>query len=582
MPTQTDENSISNTAAPSQPATITQSIAPHQLTYIQLWRLRLRFLTAPLRFCWKYKVASFITIAVFLFTIVFTYFAWHLYLDNQLESNFDRLRASSIPITLSETQQQYTTNSPDAANYYISYINALGDAEDQLRQTTVAQSDTIFDEIPYSSDYLDYYSPLPFISFTPVPEDWYALNQLPPEQLTYAAKTFLNDIKSDLDALHNVPDFTTCQWPVDFSTGIESYNTQAHNIRASCRILSLQAWLATTEKRYDDAINSLTAIRKLADSLNNAPDIIQPLTRCSVLSLLFEPAARLIRTNQLTDAQLQQLAAITTPHNLNDTLIKIVHYNRAIIYWAIDLYENSSIPQSFRSYDPDLLLFPPINRPLGLFKLERLYNIQITDAAENDIKNKKYDLPTFNKLIDNTPNYYALTYKMTAYHHNHNGQIFSLSNDQLNLLQLAIASQRYYLANNAYPQSFAQLAPTFIPQIPIDQYNQSPYQYINNDLGIIIYAIGKDQIDDKALPYTLNSTISTQGSENTDIVIDITLPNAPQSILSHRFPTQHQAFLDATKEYHDHYSKRIEIFEQYLAGKELTEEERDLFDSSFR
>lgn len=63
--------------------------------------------------------------------------------------------------------------------------------------------------------------------------------------------------------------------------------------------------------------------------------------------------------------------------------------------------------------------------------------------------------------------------------------------------RLACALERFRLGHGEFPQSLAELAPEFIPQVPVEIVNGEPYHYrITDDGGFVLYSVGMDLRDD--------------------------------------------------------------------------------------
>jgi hypothetical protein len=63
--------------------------------------------------------------------------------------------------------------------------------------------------------------------------------------------------------------------------------------------------------------------------------------------------------------------------------------------------------------------------------------------------------------------------------------------------RLACALERYRLARGNYPGNLAELAPEFIPEVPLEIVNGEPYHYRRTDDGsFILYSVGTDLHDD--------------------------------------------------------------------------------------
>ena len=65
------------------------------------------------------------------------------------------------------------------------------------------------------------------------------------------------------------------------------------------------------------------------------------------------------------------------------------------------------------------------------------------------------------------------------------------------LALVACALERFRLARGNYPKALAELAPEFLPGIPVEIVNGEPYRYRRTDDGsFVLYSVGTDLRDD--------------------------------------------------------------------------------------
>jgi hypothetical protein len=74
-------------------------------------------------------------------------------------------------------------------------------------------------------------------------------------------------------------------------------------------------------------------------------------------------------------------------------------------------------------------------------------------------------------------------------------EVKSLAN--LRLAKTAVALERFHGTHqNIYPDSLAELAPEFLPQIPKDPYDGQPLRYHKTTTGYQLYSVGPNLRDD--------------------------------------------------------------------------------------
>ena len=72
----------------------------------------------------------------------------------------------------------------------------------------------------------------------------------------------------------------------------------------------------------------------------------------------------------------------------------------------------------------------------------------------------------------------------------------------IDLLRIELALRQYKADHNQFPPTIAELAPKYIPALPVDPFNNnSPYNYaITSDLRIKLYGLGPDTVDHHGTP----------------------------------------------------------------------------------
>jgi hypothetical protein len=81
---------------------------------------------------------------------------------------------------------------------------------------------------------------------------------------------------------------------------------------------------------------------------------------------------------------------------------------------------------------------------------------------------------------------------------------------KLRTARTALAIERWRLAHEGRPpESLAQLVPDFLPDVPMDPFDEQPLRYRKLDRGHVVYSVGPDFTDDGGLEKPANATEST-------------------------------------------------------------------------
>jgi hypothetical protein len=78
----------------------------------------------------------------------------------------------------------------------------------------------------------------------------------------------------------------------------------------------------------------------------------------------------------------------------------------------------------------------------------------------------------------------------------HHATYFLQSTAELRLTAAALALERYRLRYGQYPDALDELAPDFVPAVPVDPANGGPLRYCFTDTGVAVYSISMNLKDD--------------------------------------------------------------------------------------
>ena len=76
---------------------------------------------------------------------------------------------------------------------------------------------------------------------------------------------------------------------------------------------------------------------------------------------------------------------------------------------------------------------------------------------------------------------------------------------------VALAAERFRLANKRWPRTLDELCPQFLPKVPTDPYDGKPVRMANREDGIAIYCVGEDGEDNGGETLRLDSSPTQAG-----------------------------------------------------------------------
>jgi hypothetical protein len=80
-------------------------------------------------------------------------------------------------------------------------------------------------------------------------------------------------------------------------------------------------------------------------------------------------------------------------------------------------------------------------------------------------------------------------------------------------MNTVVAAERHRLVTGRWPESLANLAPTFIEAVPTDPYTGEPLRYRKTGDGILIYAVGADLVDNGGTLAALPKDFDDKGTD---------------------------------------------------------------------
>ncbi|QDU32166.1 hypothetical protein KS4_01950 [Poriferisphaera corsica] len=517
------------------------------------------------RFCLK---AFFLYLPFLIIFILFPiYLLWHAYLDYRIDSEIQavRDRQGHNLITAQDLTEKYEViDEPNLADYLNFHISVLAKSDDKYtadnnpkdpETATPAQlAATLFPGMtPYELD------------------EWTSINQTPPDILISATENYLKAQQPVLDPLLNLPPYQTAVWTKNYNDGIAVLLPHLGNLRRAARTLKIYNWLAVHQNRSQDSLRALTSLKHFADSLNNEPILITYLVNISIRSLLYEQIELGLNHHIYNDSQLQQLAALAEPINVKDSFLHSMLGERAaLLHYLDNIYKNPKFTMDFAG---DPIPYPVVflQHHLGLLKTDTLAAIKLHNKVYDEFQKP---IPDISSLDDQIVDLNRLTTMHTRYIFPALGaadQSFEKVHHKAVTLQIALAIERFYLANRdevsslheALPNDLHELVPDYLAAVPVDmtlgksgrgKIAAPEYQYIHDDHGYIIYTLGRDKTDNLGCPFNSNGNI-TNGNPNdpSDITTAVTFPGSQQNILQSQYPQAYQKFADNITTAHEEY-----------------------------
>jgi hypothetical protein len=311
-------------------------------------------------------------------------------------------------------------------------------------------------------------------------------------------------------------------------------------IKGCGQVLNLRAIAELQNGQTEQAANDVQLMLRLVDSVQTEPFIITHLVRMAVMQMAIQCIYEGLAEHKWSDAQLAdmdaELAKINYPADFQFCVRAETAGHAKIFEWIeqkrsrgrtlvedISNYGDKRVPTSTINllsagfhlmpkgwfYQGDLMLAEHGQLWSSLVKGDGqpVISPQTVLQASNETMTitGRHGLP-FNflglgGLLIPELSTYA---KRTAF-----------AQTSADLARIAIALERYYLANGGYPASLDPLSPKYLQEIPTDIINGEPLQYRQTQDGrFVLYSVGWNEKDDGGV------AIAAKGSIGTGIDVD--------------------------------------------------------------
>lgn len=392
-----------------------------------------------------------------------------------------RIRSENLPATTAEGDSYYSI--PEGRDDITEiWVQAVG------THSTGPFNNSIIQLNQYEAEGLPYVGS-DAASIVVLPgEDWPALP---------AAKAYLAHYEDGLLKVHLAARQTgSVRYPVRLASGFAALLPHTQALRTPSRMLRLQALVRAHEGDAHGAFDSLMAILKAAQSLENEPLLISSLVHAAIVSNGLQSIRELTPCVAFTDEELQrfqtEIRRIRSPKLLHRALAM----ERAM---GNDVFQNPG-QMGHIGVDPSLahlsLLSGPGDQLAYLDLMRRFIDAakldlpQSLDAAldvENDLK--KVAGGKFLRL--QRP---LTTMFVPAVMASFNAD--ARTHADCRITDVFIAVERFRRNHDRQqPPSLEALVPDFLPELPIDPFDGLPLRFRLDSTDVVIYSIGPDRKD---------------------------------------------------------------------------------------
>lgn len=444
-------------------------------------------------------------------------------------------KENSLPATLGEMNEKYrsVSQNENLAKKYTELF-PLGDKVLMTEYKFGKEHQTEISEKFKTDEEKEYFKMI----FSKSYDDIMKYDKPIPENILWVYKEVYEKIYKELtEKLHEIAEsgLNTGYYPIDLRKGFHTELNHLARIRDFMRKLGLEAILSAIDGDYENMLRAFRSSVFVCKSLKNEPVYISQLVRISMFGIVYKNVQWIINHQELPDEVLLKLSSIIhdfmTPSeerslfnlSLHTELLMVLsvipmHHNEEILNdysswrWRYGYYKNNQLLQIRKSWIPlfDVLYPTDIERMVAVnlytalrktaTKVAREENIFIPEKCFLDFYSSSLlEKKEINSLFTSFPPYWIypavrITYPALERCFDAELRHYVL----INLVQTAIAIERFRLKNNRLPEKLQELVPDYISAIPKDPWkNGEPITYIKEDnFAFKIYSIGMDREDD--------------------------------------------------------------------------------------
>ncbi len=323
-------------------------------------------------------------------------------------------------------------------------------------------------------------------------------------------------------------------------------------LKRGCQVLDLRALAELQNGDSQKALDDVKLSLRLADAERSEPFLISQLVRIAIFQITMQPIYEGLAQNKWSDAQLADLDAALSKEDFLADYKLATRGERALGIADIDFLrhpENENIGMR----RPRFNWLPRFStlRTMASFSSEdnSYFNLQTFLLGigpsgwlrQNELRVARFETQWLLPLADENAHVFSpekvkvadkafASEKKTVTPENvlemmflpawsAEARRFAFAQTSADLARVAIALERYRLANGDYPNSLDALSPQFMEKIPNDVIGGKPLNYRRtNDGQFILYSVGWNERDDGGVVAALKGNSSGADYTRGDLV----------------------------------------------------------------
>ena len=399
--------------------------------------------------------------------------------------------------------------------YRIVNRTTLEDRLDAIRAAgypvTPAELDRWYEAPPYGENAADYIVEALAYLQKPEPDQkeqipWLGNAEMPARTEPLGAETksivaqLLEDNEDAITLLRQGAALERSRYPVDFTQGHATLLPHLSDLRSAVQLLCLKAILHGEQGQPESATDALICAFGVAKSQAAEPLLISQMVRQGCQATTVSTLERIVSQTSLEQEHLARLRETLALAYDPNAMARAFAGERCMV--ILMLRDPRSTGLSLAPFfGPDGPGLVPIYAAQALGVTDRclIRYIDLTDRCIAALQLPPEERPQAHGDLERQDQELRKAHAMLSYFIPPMHRV--ILNDLAHLTRLRVAAvamtvEQYRLANGNLPEQLADLAPTFLSEVPLDPYDGRPLRYRKREKGYVVYSIGKDLTDD--------------------------------------------------------------------------------------
>lgn len=284
--------------------------------------------------------------------------------------------------------------------------------------------------------------------------------------------------------------------------------------RELANVLWYDSFLRAQDGELEQALASTHALVQTGRSIGDEPFIVSMLTRLAIRNLAIRATERVLSQGQGADDGLAKLQAALMQEEKEPLLVNALRGERA----AFDLFLQGLDDGTIDSRDLGMMFNSggarKSTRSTGWDWLDdKLESSWPSLAAGSMAKNRAALLDYYSRVIELAREPLNLQEpKMTEQEEASRtlpplarliippgtkaAMAFRRCQAETRCAIVALAAERFRVANGRWPETLAELTAKYLPEVPLDPFDGAPLRYRKTPEGALVYSVGPDGKDD--------------------------------------------------------------------------------------